>query len=142
MRIQSPTRFPSECAPAQGSSLGRGGQMLLVPISEMRLDGLAPQGRHFPSSNVHTPVLIRHLVTTQSSTHEVLGRGGRPETVHAQCGRGRFSLEAQRTNEKTIDLCNTLLISLCAGTSGWSSPLTHSQPLVCAPKTGLDIPAW
>ena len=53
--------------------------MLLVPLSEMRLDGLAPQGRHFPSSNVHTAVLIRHLVTTQSSTHEVLGRGGRPE---------------------------------------------------------------
>ena len=77
MRIQSPTRFPSVCVPTQGSSLGRGGQMLLAPLSEMFLDVLALPGWHFPSFSVHTNVHIRHLVMRQSSIHEVLERGGR-----------------------------------------------------------------
>ena len=78
MRIQSPIRFPSVCSvPSLGSSLGRGGQMLLSSLSEMYLDVLAFPGQPVPSFCVHTNVHIRHrTVTMQSSIHEVLERVG------------------------------------------------------------------
>ena len=78
MRIQSPIRFPSVCSvPSLGSSLGRGGQMLLSSLSEMYLDVLAFPGQPVPSFCAHTNVHIRHrTVTMQSSIHEVLERVG------------------------------------------------------------------